>query len=95
MKEILLALAIAHGADGASTYAVLSKGGIERNPIIISDRPVAVVVQLASGAVLENILLRKLAYRHSKWARTLAVLSFVTTSTVTMQNLGHVMRPGR
>ena len=87
MKELLLAVALAHGADTATSLYAFSKGATEANPIIVSTQPVPFTLQMAGGAALEIYALQKLAPKHPKWAKALAWISIGVRGSVSAHNV--------
>ena len=91
MKELLLAVALAHGADTATSLYSFHHGGVEANPLILSTRPVPFTLQMAGGAALEIAALRKLSRSKPKLAMALAMTSIALRGTVAAHNI-HVGR---
>lgn len=89
MKELLLALAIAHSGDLGTTQAVLRQGGTESNPLL-SQRPAVNALQMAGYTALENVLLRKLAVHHRKTAKVLGFVSLGATMSATLGNISQL-----
>lgn len=73
MNALLIALAIAHGADALSTTTALHRGAIETNPLLPKTVAANVVAQ-ASYTAAEVVLLKRLSTRHPQLARTLGVV---------------------
>jgi hypothetical protein len=74
MKELLLALVVAHGADSATTLMNLHGGNAEGNPLL-PGRPVPNVVVCAALTAAQVEALRVLAPRKPRLARTIAIVA--------------------
>lgn len=86
MKELLVALALAHGADSVTTAINLAAGNGEGNPLLPRHVVANVVVQSAETAV-QLTLLQVLARHKPRLARSLAIACLVSESVVVGYNV--------
>lgn len=93
MKEILLALVLAHGADAASTCAAIHAGAREANPLRPSGCALNIVAS-AGLATVQVLALQRLEHKQPALTRTLGLVGVGLESGVTGWNLhvGLVMR---
>lgn len=93
MKEILVALAILHGADSATTCMAFSRGAIEGNPFLPQGCVANTVVKgaVATGSL---VLLHRLAQTHPRFARTLGMVSIGVESYTVGSNIKLTIRLG-
>jgi hypothetical protein len=87
MKEIILAIAISHGADTASTLHATRYGGVEANPLIVSTQPVPFIAQMTLASIGEIYLLNKLKQKKPKLAKILTYISFSVSSGASINNM--------
>ena len=85
--KLILPLIIAHSTDVGTSLIAFQRGYREKNPFIISQRPVIFISQVAATTVLEIVLLRQLAKKHPKAARVLSLVQISTSLTATTWNI--------
>lgn len=74
MKELLIALAIAHGADVTTTLQARAAGGVEGHPLLRLPPPAFVAVS-AGVTTAQLVALAKLEKSKPRLARTLGLVS--------------------
>jgi hypothetical protein len=74
MKELLVALVLAHGADSASTLAALRAGAREANPLL-SQRAVVNTLERSAIVAAQLVGLTRLARHKPRLARRLALVA--------------------
>lgn len=86
-KGLLLTLAIAHGADTATSLYGFSRGAAEANPFIISTRPVPFLLQEGGLTTAQLWVFHRLHVRHPRLATVLIVVSLGVETAVTAHNV--------
>lgn len=92
MKPLLIVLMLGRAADATTSLAAFHYGAIERNPLVISTQPAPFVAQTVLETAGEVWVLRKIAGKHPKWAKTLAVAQIAASFTVASLNARDVPR---
>lgn len=88
MKAILIALAIARGADTTSSLVGFAHGGVEQNPLVISQQPAVFVAQMATETTAQILLARWLERKgHKKWGLAIAMVQIGASSYATGGNI--------
>lgn len=87
LKAILLAMAIARGADTGTSLVVFHQGGTETNPLVVSQQPLAFAAQMAAETAFQTWLVRRLDHHHPRWARTIAFAQIGASAWATTGNI--------
>ena len=88
MKAILIALALARAADTSSSLVGFAHGGIEQNPLVISQQPAIFVAQMATETIAQILLARYLERKgHRRWGMALAMVQIGASSYATTGNI--------
>lgn len=95
MKEFLIVVALAHGADMGTSLAAFHRGAGEANPLVVSTQPAPFVAQGVAVVVGESYLLNKLSKKHPKLARGLALVSISGSSAAAIHNMQIYNQLGR
>jgi len=86
VKELLVALVIAHGADSVTTARNIAAGVPERNRLL--PRHVAANIAVSSAETIKQVkAFDVLAHHKPRLARTLAIVALCVESTVVGWNL--------
>lgn len=86
MKPLLIALAIAHGADAVTTLTAMQGGAHEGNPLL-PRQPVALVAVIAAETIVQLVVLERLSRQHPTLARNLGLVAFGVESSAAGWNL--------
>ncbi len=85
--NILLGIWLAaHSCDAITTHVALSRGGVERNPLMTQSAHVNDVI-FASEAAATGALMKKYAPRHPKSATALALAGIALSSYAAIHNM--------
>lgn len=87
MKAWLLALALARGADAASSCAAFAHGAHEANPLLPTSCRAAIGVQIGATVIQGWALSHLAASGHPKAAKVLGALTLSLEVGATAQNL--------
>ena len=86
MNPLILTLAILHSGDAITTGTALSRGGVERNPVLPQSPSWNMALQ-ASETAGELYLLKRLNQRHPKIAKGLAVAAIGVEGFAVIHNI--------
>lgn len=95
MKELLLIVALGHGADMTTSLMSFHRGAYEVNPLVLSERPVPFLIEGTATAAVEIWALNKLSKKHPKLAKTLSYIQIGGSSAAAVNNMQVYRRLGR
>lgn len=95
MKTVLLLVILGHSVDITTSLVAFDKGGHEMNPLVISQAPAPFIIEGAAVSLGEIYVLKKIAKKHPKIAKTLGYIQFSVSMGAGTNNILAIDRLNR